>query len=178
MSIRAWPSIEPARPRSACTCAATTSFCRRSTRKRAAMSTIITGPPTNSAAVNCHPRSSAMMIPSSITRLVDAISNTITAVKLAPLRNSARASATAAYEHEELATPNPVATASVLGESFPSSRSTVDRRTSAWTIADRENPRMSDHSISQVIPPAIVRACPSASSALMVVANYAVIAKT
>jgi hypothetical protein len=37
-----------------------------------------------------------MMIPSSITRFVEAISNAIGAVKSAPLRKSDRASATAA----------------------------------------------------------------------------------
>ena len=42
-------------------------------------------------AVNCQPISSARMMPSSITRLVEAISNAIAAVKLAPLRNSDRA---------------------------------------------------------------------------------------
>ena len=36
------------------------------------------------------------MMPSSITRLVDAISKAMAAVKSAPLRNSERASATAA----------------------------------------------------------------------------------
>ena len=59
------------------------------------------GPPTNSASVNCQPISSARMMPSSITRFVDANSNAMAAVKLAPLRNRDRASATAAYEHEE-----------------------------------------------------------------------------
>jgi hypothetical protein len=37
-----------------------------------------------------------MMIPSSITRLVEASSKAIAAVKFAPFRNSERASATAA----------------------------------------------------------------------------------
>ena len=60
------------------------------------MTTIMIGPPTNSAAVNCQPSRRAMMIPSSITRFVEAISNTMAAVKLAPVRNRARASATAA----------------------------------------------------------------------------------
>jgi hypothetical protein len=46
--------------------------------------------------VNCQPISSARITPSSITRFVEAISNAIAAVKSAPLRNSARASATAA----------------------------------------------------------------------------------
>ena len=50
------------------------------------------------------------MMPSSMTRLVLAISNAIAAVKLAPRRNSARASATAAYEHDDEAAPRPVAT--------------------------------------------------------------------
>ena len=54
------------------------------------------GPPTNSAAVNCHPSSRARITPSSTTRLVEAISNAIAAVKLAPLLNRDRASATAA----------------------------------------------------------------------------------
>jgi hypothetical protein len=52
--------------------------------------TIITGPPVNSASVNCHPIGRARMTPSSITRLVEAISNAIAAVKSAPLRNSDR----------------------------------------------------------------------------------------
>ena len=60
------------------------------------MKTIMMGPPTNSAAVNCHPSKRAMMIPSSMTRFVEAISKTMTAVKLAPFRNRLRAMATAA----------------------------------------------------------------------------------
>ena len=54
------------------------------------------GPPTNSAAVNCHPMRTARITPSSTTRLVEAISKTMAAVKLAPLRKRARARATAA----------------------------------------------------------------------------------
>lgn len=54
------------------------------------------GPPTNSASVNCQPSSSAMMMPSSMTRLVLAISKAIAAVRLDPLRNKERAIATAA----------------------------------------------------------------------------------
>ena len=50
------------------------------------------GPPTNSASVNCQPSSSARMTPSSMTRLVLAISKTMAATKLDPLRNSERAS--------------------------------------------------------------------------------------
>ncbi len=54
------------------------------------------GPPTNSAAVNCQPISRARTMPSSITRLVEAISKAMAEVKLAPFRNSERARATAA----------------------------------------------------------------------------------
>ena len=57
---------------------------------------IISGPPTNSPTTNSQPSSSAITIPSSKTRLVEAISKAIDAVKSAPRRNSERASATAA----------------------------------------------------------------------------------
>ena len=102
-----------------------------------------------------------------MTRLVLAISKTIAAVKLAPLRNSDRASATAAYEQEDDAAPSPVASASVLGLSSPSSRVMVWRRTSAWTTADKMNPRINDQTISHVIVPATARAWPTASRMLM-----------
>ena len=120
------------------------------------------GPPTNSAAVKCQPSKNAMMIPSSITRLVEAISKTMTAVKSAPLRKRARARATAAYEHDELAMPRAVATPRVFDESLPRRRSMVPLRTRAWTIADRTNPKMSDQRICQVIPPAAANVCPMA----------------
>ncbi len=132
-------------------------------RKNTASATIMIGPPTNSARVNCQPISSARITPSSITRLVDAISKAIAAVKLAPLRKSDRASATAAYEQDDDAMPSPVAIASVRGRSSPSSRTTVARRTSACTTADSANPRISAHRISQVIDPASASARPTAS---------------
>ena len=50
-----------------------------------------------------------------MTRLVEAISKAIAAVKFAPLRNSDRANATAAYEHDEDAAPSPAAIARVRG---------------------------------------------------------------
>ena len=96
MSIAACPSIDPASPRSACSRAASMSCRRTNSRNASATSTIMIGPPTNSARVNCQDSRSAMMMPSSMTRLVLAISKTMAAVKLAPRRNSARASATAA----------------------------------------------------------------------------------
>ena len=148
MSIAAWPSIDPAMPRSACARASATSRRRRTIRNSTASSTIMIGPPTNSAAVNCQPISSASRTPSSTTRLVEAISKAIAAVKLAPLRNSDRASATAAYEHDDDAAPSPVAAASAPGESLPSNRTTVSRRTTDCTTAESAKPRMSGHRIS------------------------------
>jgi len=96
MSMSAWPSIDPATPWSAWARAASTMRRRTNSRNAIARNTIISGPPTNSAKVNCHPSSSAMMTPSSTTRLVEPISKAIAAVKFAPLRNNDRASATAA----------------------------------------------------------------------------------
>src|SRR5215472_9075918 len=165
MSIAAWPSIEPARPRFACLRAASIIRARTNTRNAMAISTIMIGPPMNSATVNCQLISRARMIPSSITRLVLAISNAIAAVKLAPRRNSERASATAAYEHDDEAAPRPVASASAFGLSLPSSRAMVCRRTTACTTADNVNPRISDQVIAHVIDPATARAWPIASSA-------------
>ena len=51
------------------------------------------------------------MIPSSITRFVEANWNAIEAVKSAPFLNSERESATAAYEQEDEAAPSPQAIA-------------------------------------------------------------------
>ena len=50
-------------------------------------------PPTNSASANCQPMSSHSTIPSSSTRLVEAIMKTIAAVKSAPRANRVLASA-------------------------------------------------------------------------------------
>ena len=113
------------------------------------------GPPTNSASVNCQPITTARMIPSSITRLVEANSNAIDAVKSAPLRKIDRASATAAYEHDDEAAPRPQAIASDLGESSGSSRVISDFEITACTTADSANPRTSAHRISHVIPNAM-----------------------
>jgi len=101
-------------------------------------------------------------MPSSMTRLVEAISNAMAAVKFAPLRNNDRASATAAYEHDDDAIPNPVEATMARGRSSPISRITVARRTTAWTTAERKNPRIRAHRISQVIDPVSDSACPMA----------------
>ena len=90
---------------------------------------------------------------------MEAISNAIAAVKLAPWRNSDRASATAAYEHDEEAAPKPVASASVRGRSPPSRRTMVAFLTTAWITADNANPRISAQVIAHVIDPVMVSAC-------------------
>src|SRR6476661_6156886 len=154
MSMAAWPSIDPATPRSAWVRASSMRRDRTKIRNSPARITIMIGPPTNSAAVNCQPINSARITPSSTTRLVDAISKAIAAVKFAPLRNSERASATAAYEHDDDAAPNTVAMAKVRGRSSPSNPTIVDLRTTACTTADSAKPRINAHRISQVIDPA------------------------
>ncbi len=163
MSIAAWPSIDPARPRLACSSAASTVGLRRNARKSSATTPIMIAPPRYSPTANCQPISSTRMIPSSITRFVEATWNAIAAVKSAPLRNSDRASATAAYEHDELAAPRPADTASVRRRASPSSRVMVCRRTTACTAADSMNPRISAQRISQVIDSANPNARPIAA---------------
>src|SRR5438552_13773780 len=162
MSIAACPSMYPRRPRSACARASATSRRDATRRSTSASTTIMIGPPTNSAAVNCQPIRIARMMPSSITRLVDAISNAIAAVKSAPFWKSDRASATAAYEQDELAAPRSDATASVRGESSGRSRLMRSFGTTACTTADRVNPSMRAQRISQVIANEIDSARPTA----------------
>ncbi len=122
------------------------------------------GPPMNSAAANCQPIRMTRMIPSSITRFVEAISKVIAAVKFAPLLNSDLASATAAYEHDELAAPSNEARPSVRGESSGSRRLICSFETTASTAAESVNPRMSAQRISQVIAKEIDRAWSIAST--------------
>src|SRR5438445_10394729 len=90
-----------------------------------------------------------MMIPSSMTRFVDANSKAMAAVKLAPLRKIDRASDTAAYEHQDDAAPRPEAISSVRGESSGRSRLISDFETTACTIADNPNPRTTAPPIAQ-----------------------------
>jgi len=54
----------------------------------------------------------------------------------------------------------------VRGLALPSSRTTVDRRTTAWMTADSANPRISAQVISQVIDPVMDRAWTIAGTAL------------
>src|SRR5438874_3738613 len=124
------------------------------------MKTTINGPPTNSAAANCHPISTMMMMVNSATKLVEASSNAIAAVKSAPLRKIDRARATAAYEQEDDAAPRAHAMVSDFGESFGKSRVISLLETTACTTADKPKPRMRGHKISQNMANAIHSAWP------------------
>jgi hypothetical protein len=89
--------------------------------------------------------------------LVEAISNTMAAVKLAPLRNSDRASATAAQEHDDEAMPSPVAGLSDRGE-LTEPRSPGVRAPEQSPTGEPEDQRQR---ICHVIDPAIDNACHS-----------------
>src|SRR6266508_2560395 len=167
MSMPAWPSMRPATPRSAWSRACSTRLRRSVALNSRARRAIISGPPTNSATVNCQPSSTARMMPSSITRLVEANWKAIAAVKSAPLRKIDLASATAAYEQEEEAAPSPPARQSERGESSGSSRLISLLETTACTAPDRAKPRISAHRISQSIANASPSAWPTGASTLL-----------
>src|SRR5262249_18242347 len=81
-----------------------------------------------------------MMMLSSRTRFVEAISNAIAAVKFAPLRKIERASATAAYEHDDEAAPSASAVPIGRGRSSGSSWPICCFETTACTGAERAKP--------------------------------------
>ena len=105
-----------------------------------------------------------MTIPSSITRFVEANSNAIAAVKSAPLRNKERASATAAYEHDDEAAPRPVARHNERGESSGISRRISLFDTTACTAPDSAKPRINAQRISQNMPKAKLSASSSSAT--------------
>ena len=88
--------VEPKTPRSAWRLASSTIRLRSVTLNRIHRSTAMSRPPANSAATNCQPKRMRRTRPSSKTRLVEANSKMIALTKLAPLRKSALATATAA----------------------------------------------------------------------------------
>src|SRR6202790_2904825 len=85
ISISAWPSIRPAMPLSACRLASSSRSRVRNRRDSTTNSATISGAPMKSGSANCQPKNTSMMMASSTTRLVEAISNAIAAVKWAPL---------------------------------------------------------------------------------------------
>jgi hypothetical protein len=72
MSIAACPSMRPTSPRSACRFASAIRCCVMTPRSMTVSNATIIKPPANSAATNCHPIRTAKMMPSSMTRLVEA----------------------------------------------------------------------------------------------------------
>ena len=150
----------PLIPLSACCLASLISLRERKILKSTAMITTISGPPTNSASANCQPMRTMRMIDNSATRFVEASSNAIAAVKSAPFRKIDRASATAAYEHDDEAAPRPVAIARLFGESSGKSFVICDFDTTACTAPDNPNPKINGHKISQNMANAIHKACP------------------
>src|SRR5207244_1544850 len=93
---------------------------------------------------------------------VEANSNAMDAVKSAPLRNSDRVIAVAAYEQEEEAAPRPHAFSSERGESSGSSVAICRLDITACTTAEIAKPRTNAHNICQNMTNAIESAAHSA----------------
>src|SRR5712692_1349130 len=83
MSISPCPSMRPRSPFSACMRASSTMRARRVYLKTTARIPIISSPPANSAATNCHPSSTSRTMPSSKTRFVLANSKRIALARVA-----------------------------------------------------------------------------------------------
>jgi hypothetical protein len=95
--------------------------------------------------------------------LVEANSKIIALAKLAPLRNRARATATAAYEQEELTAPRLKESAKPLRSGRPRAPATARFETTVWTTAERRNPKASGQKTSQSMNNEIWSACRMAS---------------
>ncbi len=98
------------------------------------------------------------MMPSSMTRFVEASSKAMAETRLAPFWKMERASATAAYEHELEAIPNKVARVRFFGESPPSAFAIAWWETTAWTTPERAKPSTSGQRISHNMLQAITSA--------------------
>ena len=109
--------------------------------------------------MNCQPIRTQSTRPSSHTRFVEANWNASALAADAPLANSDRAIATAAYEHDEEAAPSPVARAMAAGPPSPSARCTRSRGTHACTIAEIAKPITSAHQTSHAISSASRMPC-------------------
>ena len=150
MSMSPWPSIVDATtPFSAWRLASSIIRWRSVSLKRIHRITAISRPPANSAATNCQPRRISRTRPSSKTRFVDANSKMIALTKWAPRRNRALATATAAYEQDELAAPNPRERTKPLRSGLPRTPATARFETTVCTIAESRNPKASGQKTSQ-----------------------------
>ena len=128
----------------------------------------MTRPPRYSATVNCQPISTQRTTPSSQTRLVEANWKASALAAVAPLTNSERAIATAAYEHDDDAAPSPVARATGPDPFPPSVCSTRARGTHACTMAEKAKPRTRAHHTSQTISPASRTTCQRKSASELI----------
>jgi len=128
------------------------------------MIAISTSPPIHSAAANCQPISRYRMMPSSSTRLVEEKRNARLGISPAPFLKSVLLIAAAAYEHDELAAPKPVASAISRMPSRPSTRCIRSLETRACTAPDSAKPRTRLQPTCHAIPAASSSASPSLAS--------------
>src|SRR6266705_1606672 len=91
--------------------------------------------------------------------LVEANSKMIALTKVAPRRKSALATATAAYEHDELAAPRPHASTKPFKSGLPRALVTARFETTVWIMAEIRNPRARGQRTSQSMKNEICRAC-------------------
>lgn len=91
--------------------------------------------------------------------------------KLAPLRKSALATATAAYEQEEEVAPKPQARAKPLRSGRPRVEATARFETTVWTTAESKKPSASGQSTSQNMKNEICNAWRTGTSTAMVARN-------
>ena len=101
-----------------------------------------------------------MTIPSSMTRFVEENRNARLGTSAAPFLNRVLLIAAAAYEHDELAAPNPVASAISRTPSRPSARCIRAFETSACTAPESVNPRIRLHPTCHTMPAASMTASP------------------
>ena len=105
----------------------------------------------NSASTKRQPIRSQSTAQSSMTRLVEANMNASAGSSAAPCVNALRAAAVAAYEHELLAAPKPVASAIERRFARPKSRAIRSLETNTWSAAETANPSTSAQNVSQAI---------------------------
>jgi hypothetical protein len=113
-----------------------------------ASSTIMIGPPTNSAVANRQPSSTMSTTPSSMTRFVEANMKIIDVVKSAPFWDSDFAIAVAAYEHDDDTTPSPLARVTAPARWSPRTRCISPGDPKACTAPASEKPKISGQSVS------------------------------
>src|SRR6056297_3336539 len=112
--------------------------------------------PMISATRNFQPRKMRMMIPSSITRFVEANINATPAIKCAPFLMRARAAASAAKEQEDEAAPKNVDSEMLFRSPSPMYRVSFPFGTNAWIIPDTKYPRINAHPDFQKNPIAVL----------------------